>query len=245
MQGLQDLLSTIPIFSFLGRNEITALESLFVESTHQKGEYICREGEPGDSFHIILDGELEVFIGQDDSVRVLSLLKKGDFFGEMALLQGDKRTASVMVARRAHLVTLDRSSFNSVFLKNPKALEYFTRVLCKRVADANKGGVIRKSTMAIGIGSASPDLHGKTMLSEALAAVLHDLTGSEILLVHVSSDLTGPDSELAEILHFGGSADALQRAIGNVAQGVFTLNVPARPNQETKYYAECGSSLVS
>jgi hypothetical protein len=41
------------------------------------------------------------------------------------------------VARRARLVTLDRTSFNSLFLKNPKALEYFTRVLCKRVADAN------------------------------------------------------------------------------------------------------------
>ena len=129
-------------------------ESLFTESTHQKGEYVCREGEEGDTFHIILDGELEVFVGQGESARVLSILKKGDFFGEMVLLQGGKRTASVVVTRRARLVTLDRASFNSLFLKNPKALEYFTRVLCKRVADANKGGMVRKSTMAISIGSA-------------------------------------------------------------------------------------------
>src|SRR5882757_3639570 len=153
MSSLQDILSTIPIFSFLGRSETAAVESLFVESTHQKGEYICREGDEGDTFHIILDGELEVVVGQDDSARVLSLLKKGDFFGEMALLQGGKRTASVVVARRARLVTLDRASFNTLFLKNPKALEYFTRVLCKRIADANKGDVARKSTMAISIGA--------------------------------------------------------------------------------------------
>ena len=138
MNGLQDILSTIPIFSFLGRNEIIALEPLFVETTHQKGEYVCREGDEGDSFHIILDGELEVTVGPNDAPRVLSILKKGDFFGEMALLQGGKRTASVVVARRARLVALDRASFNSLFLKNPKAMEYFTRVLCKRIADAHK-----------------------------------------------------------------------------------------------------------
>src|SRR5258706_5256144 len=196
MNNLQDILSTIPIFSFLGRNEIAAVQTLFVESTHQKGEYICREGEEGDTFHIILDGELEVFVGQDESVRVLSILKKGDFFGEMALLQGGKRTASVVVSRRARLVTLDRSSFNSLFLKNPKALEYFTRVLCKRIADANKGDVVRKSTMAISIGAASANLQGKSMLAKALAAVLHDLTGSEILVVRLSSDSAEPKREL-------------------------------------------------
>jgi CRP-like cAMP-binding protein len=149
MSSLQDILSTIPIFSFLGRNEIAAVEPLFIESTHQKGEYLCREGEEGETFHIVLDGELEVVVGQDESARVLSILKKGDFFGEMVLLQGGKRTASVIVLRRARIVTLDRSSFNSLFLKNPKALEYFTRVLCKRVANANKGDVVHKSSLTI------------------------------------------------------------------------------------------------
>src|SRR5262249_41248913 len=160
MSSLQDVLSTVPIFSFLGKDEIAAVGSLFVESIHQKGEYICREGEEGSTFHIILDGELEVFVGQDDSARVVSILKKGDFFGEMVLLQGGRRTASVIVTRRAHLVTLDRASFNSLFMKNPKALEYFTRVLCKRIADANKGSVARKSTTAISISSSRPELRG-------------------------------------------------------------------------------------
>jgi NTE family protein len=245
MSSLQDILSTIPIFSFLGQNEIAAVESLFVESTHQKGEYVCREGEEGHTFHIILDGELEVIVGQDDSVRVLSILNKGDFFGEMALLQGGKRTASVVVARRARLVTLDRASFNSLFLKNPKALEYFTRVLCKRIADANKGDVVRKSTMTISVGSARDSLLGKTMLSKALAAVLHDLTGSQILLIRLSSDPAGPNGESGEIPQQGASGDALDRAIDNVAEGVYTLNVAARSGEDPNYYAECGSSLIS
>ncbi|MGA2213135.1 MAG: patatin-like phospholipase family protein [Bryobacteraceae bacterium] len=245
MTDLQDLLSTIPIFSFLGRNEIASVQSLFTESTHQKDEYICREGEEGDTFHIILDGELEVSVGQGDSARVINVLKKGDFFGEMALLQGGKRTASVVTARRTHLVTLNRASFNSLFLKNPKALEYFTRVLCKRVADANKGDMVRKSTMAISVGSATGNLRGKSMLAQALAAVLHDLTGSQILLVKVISDAEGPQGELKEILNWGGSGDDLDRAINDVSEGVSTLHVPARPGQDTSYYGERGSSLIS
>jgi NTE family protein len=245
MTGLQDILSTIPIFSFLGRSEIAAVQSLFVESTRQKGEYVCREGEEGDAFHIILDGELEVFVGESETARVLSILKKGDFFGEMALLQGGKRTASVVVARRARLVTLDRTSFNSLFLKNPKALEYFTRVLCKRVADANKGDVVRKSTMAISVGAVRESLRGKTLLSKALAAVLHDITGAEVLLISLSAADTGPRSELTEILQLGGSSDALDRAMEPVAEGVFSLNVPALPGQDKNYYGEYGSTLVS
>src|ERR1700744_5394798 len=112
MSELNDIISGVPIFSFLGRNEIAAVQELFVESTHQKGDFICHEGEEGHTFHIILDGELEVVVGQAEKTRVLAVLKKGDFFGEMALLQGGKRTASVVAARRARLVTLDRAAFN-------------------------------------------------------------------------------------------------------------------------------------
>src|SRR3954462_13714237 len=105
MADLQDILSTIPIFSFLGRAEMAAVQELFVESTHQKGDYICREGEEGNTFHVILDGELEVIAGEGDHARVLAILKRGDFFGEMALLQGNKRTAGVIASRRVRLMT--------------------------------------------------------------------------------------------------------------------------------------------
>lgn len=246
MTDLRDILSAIPLFSFLGRAEIAAVQSLFVESAHQKDEYICREGDEGNTFHIILDGELEVIAGEGDSARVLALLKKGDFFGEMALLQGGKRTASVMAARRTHLVTLDRTSFNSLFLKNPKALEYFTRVLCKRVADANKGDVARKSTMAISVGSSRETLRGKTLVAKALAAVLHDLTGAQVLLVSVVPAEAGAQGELAEVLQYGGGASggSLDRMIEGFGKGLFSLRVPARPDRDATYYGECGSNLV-
>ena len=91
MNSLQDVLSTIPIFSFLGRNEIAAVESFFVESPSEGRVHLPRR-RGRQYLPYLLDGELEVFVGPDDSPRVLSILKKGDFFGEMVLLQGGKRT---------------------------------------------------------------------------------------------------------------------------------------------------------
>ena len=240
MTSLQDILSAVPIFSFLGKDEIAAVAPLFVESAHQRGEYICREGEDGNAFHLILDGELEVFVGSEDSPRVLSILKKDDFFGEMALLQGGKRTASVVVSRRARLVTLDRAAFSGLFLKNPKALEYFTRVLCKRVSDGNQRSVVCDSTMAISVSSRTAGLRGKTLLARALAAVLYDLTGSSALVVRIVPESAGGGDDLPR-RDAGGSLD---RAIKPICEGVYTLDLAARPGNDPYFYAEWGSDLV-
>lgn len=246
MNELQDILAGVPIFSFLGRAEIAAVQELFVESTHQKGDFICREGEEGHTFHIILDGELEVIVGSGATARILAVLKKGDFFGEMALLQGGKRTASVVATRRARLVTLDRTSFNSLFLKNPKALEYFTRVLCKRIADSNKGEAVRGSTMSITIAAFRPGLKGKTMLAAGLAAVLHDLTGSEILTLQLkpsNEEATGAVAEmLSGSLSLSGEAANL---IQKTAVGISTVEIPLRTGEATGYYAERASNIIS
>ena len=236
MNSLQEILAAVPLFSFLGPNNLAPVAALCVESIHQKGEYICREGEEGDTFHIILDGELEVLVGEGDSEHAVSILKKGDFFGEMALLQGGRRSASVRVTRRAHLLRLDRASFNSLFLKNPKALEHFTRVLCKRVAEADKGGEIHRSTLAISVTATRPGLRGKTMIARALAAVLFDLTGSQVVLVRFVCDGSGSDQT---------GKDLTAQAIECIANGVYALEVPIPAGLPPGSYAEIGSDLVS
>ena len=138
MNSLQDNLPTIPIFSFLGRDEITAVQSLFVESTHQKGEYICREGDEGDTFHIILDGELEVSVGHDDSTRVLSILKKGDFFGEMALLDGAPRSADITALGEVTVMVIARAAFSKLLRSEPQIAQVLLRTLAGRLRAAQK-----------------------------------------------------------------------------------------------------------
>ena len=245
MPEIQDILSTIPIFSFLGRNELAAVQELFVESTHQKGDIICHIGDDGESFHVVIDGELEVLVGENED-KVIAVLKRGDFFGEMALLQGGKRTATVGCARRVKLMTLDRTSFNSLFLKNPKALEYFTRVLCKRLASTSQGESSRGSTMIISIGSKTVGLKGKTLVANGVAAVLHDLTGNDVLVVAVNPG-EEPTGAVAKLISpaMGNVGDAVTEAIKPGARGIFTLDISARSNLAKEYYEERASNLIS
>jgi NTE family protein len=242
MADWQDLLSTIPIFSFLGRNELAAVQELFVEETHQKGDLICRQGDEGDTFYVVLDGELDVLVGEGAG-HVIAVLKRGDFFGEMALLQGGKRTASVAVGRRARLLSLHRAAFNSLFLKSPKALEYFTRILCKRLADMNKGEVMRGSTLTISVGS-SAGLKGKTMIATFLADYLHELTGQDVLRVSVQVSPTAAEGVVGELLS-DEYREGVHEVLETDAGGISVLCVPARGELSVPYYAERASNLIS
>jgi NTE family protein len=245
MADWHDLLSTIPIFSFLGRTELAAVQELFVESTHQKGEVICRLGDEGETFYIVLDGELEVWAGEGAS-HLTAVLKRGDFFGEMALLQGGKRTATVIASRRVRLMSLDRTSFNTLFLKNPKALEYFTRILCKRLASVQKGEVFRGSTLTITVGS-RPGLKGKSLVASGLADVLHSLTRQEVLLVKVRLSKEAAEGVVGQLL-----SDDMDRKVADMGKlletdsaGVKVLWVPSRPGLPSSVYAERASNLIS
>ncbi len=242
MKDFQDLLATIPIFSFLGRAETAAVEQLFVESTHQKGDVICRQGDEGETFHVILDGELDVLSGE----KVVTILKSGDFFGEMALLQGGKRTATVVANRRVRLMTLDRASFNSLFMKNPKALEYFTRVLCRRLASTSSGEKTRGSSMVLTVGSRRHSLKGKSLVASSLAGVLHDLTRADVIIVRVKSTDQAPGGDYAELLSNSQWSDELaSRLIRTDSEGVSLVEVPGRPGLSAAVCEEKASNLVS
>ncbi len=246
MADWHEILSTIPIFSFLSRADIDAVKDLFVEESKQKGDVICRQGDEGDRFYIVLDGELEVLASDGQQQRLAAVLKRGDFFGEMALLQGGKRTATVQASRRVRLVWLDRTAFNGLFLKNPRALEYFTRVLCKRLAATSKGEVTRGATLTIAVGG-KPGLKGKSMVATSLAGILHDLTGADVLMVHVHPGLTRAEGTVADLL-----SDALTHgpeAFNDLMQqhrdGVFLVEVPVFGEHPVSFYSERASNLIS
>jgi CRP/FNR family cyclic AMP-dependent transcriptional regulator len=76
------------------------------------GEMILHEGEPGDQFFVIARGEVKVFVDSPDGREVvLTHLQAGDFFGEMALLENETRSASVTALAASELVVLARDDF--------------------------------------------------------------------------------------------------------------------------------------
>ncbi len=245
MAQWMELLSTIPIFSFLSKGELEALHDHFVEVAFGKGDTVCKIGDPGNTFYVVLSGELEVWGGSEGNVRT-GTLRERDFFGEMALLQGGKRTATVTVARRARLLALDKESFERLFLRNPKAVEYFARVLCKRLASVTKGEGGRRATMTISVASL-PGLKGKSLLASALAGVLKDITRANTLVVQARPSELGPQDEIAMLLSDDVEAvppSILNKLTAKSPDPAF-LSIATRADQSEDRYGVKASNLVS
>jgi CRP-like cAMP-binding protein len=102
-----DRLRAIPIFSELSKRELRTVSRLMTEIAVSEGRTLCREGEVGRDFMIILDGTAVVRRGG----RKIASLGPGDFLGELAVLSGAPRTADVVATSDMTLETLNRREF--------------------------------------------------------------------------------------------------------------------------------------
>ncbi|UCC12267.1 MAG: Crp/Fnr family transcriptional regulator [candidate division WOR-3 bacterium] len=96
------------------------------------GEVLFREGEKGDVMYLIREGKIKITKGGDDDEKVLAVLKEGDFFGEMAIIDGSPRSASAIAATPASLLVIDKETFKSKIRENP-LIEYVLETLTKRL----------------------------------------------------------------------------------------------------------------
>ncbi len=104
----------------------------------QAGTVIFREGEEGDQMFIIQDGRVKVsrFLGGKE--QLLAVLGKGDFFGEMALVTLERRTATVTTLEAVRLLAFNREGYLGMIHKNPKIALNIIDKLCRRLAKANQ-----------------------------------------------------------------------------------------------------------
>jgi NTE family protein len=239
-----EFLSTIPIFRFFTRPELEAAEKLFQEVTVQKDDIVVALGEQGDTFYVVLEGELDVWDGSTPP-RQTGTLRRADFFGEMALLQGGVRTATVKAARRSRLLVVDKPAFDELFLSNPKAIEYFARVLSKRLASVTRGERIRRATTAISVASRK-GLTGETLVAFSLASLLKAITGTEVVYVEVRP---GEESNPKLLRLLSDTLDAVPQKITSAVSdrdggpALLTIAVPA--DLTAAKYGDVMSNLVS
>lgn len=130
-QNLPDSLPPIPLFSDLERGAFLRLLETCRMRRLQAGEVAVRQGAPGDSFFVVASGRLEV-IRRDASGADLNLavLQEGSFFGEVALLTGASRTASVRAVEESDLLEFTADTLRSLVAEHPSvavALRRFYR----------------------------------------------------------------------------------------------------------------------
>jgi len=116
------LLAEVPFFQLLDEQERLELAKQLDVVELPKGQLIFSYGDPGESLFVIRKGEVEIFFKDDTGTRiVLETGKPGSFFGELSLLDGGARTASVLVTQDLEALRLDRAGLDEFLRKHPAA----------------------------------------------------------------------------------------------------------------------------
>lgn len=105
---------SIPIFERLSVEQLLDLAKLLREEVHPTKAVIVREGQCGTGMYVILEGEVQVLHGEDE----VAVLGERDFFGEMSVLDGEARSATVRAATQVRLLRLERADLLSLMEEN-------------------------------------------------------------------------------------------------------------------------------
>src|SRR3954462_15656304 len=117
-----DLLKEVPLFQLLDDNERAELAAQLDLVAFSPGDVIFEYGEPGDSIYVISVGEVEVFFKNDTGERiVLEVATRGDFFGELSMLDSGTRSASVVATQETQTFRLDRGDLEKFLRLRPSA----------------------------------------------------------------------------------------------------------------------------
>ena len=132
----EDTLAQVPLFSQLSRKDLQRLARGTVRRRFDKGSVIVKEGDQAVAFYLISSGRAEVIKGAEGSKpRVLSTLGPGDFFGEMALLDGYLRSASVRTLEESECLVLSRWDFLAEVRSSPSIAVQMLPVLSRRLRE--------------------------------------------------------------------------------------------------------------
>ena len=116
------LLAEIPLFSNMDDNERAEVRSIMTERIYQPGQQVMTAGDSSCAFNIIERGTVEVWLIDTDGKKVvLDVLGPGKFFGELAMLAGETRSASATSAEEVATLELDRNEFFDFLRRRPDA----------------------------------------------------------------------------------------------------------------------------
>ncbi len=128
------LLKFVPLFSKLSESELIQISDQCVKKECQKDQVLFVEEESGQTLFIILKGTVKITRTSDEGKEViLTILKSGDFFGELSLLDGKGRSATVIAMAETELLLLRRSEFLLIIEKFPHIASELLKVLADRI----------------------------------------------------------------------------------------------------------------
>ena len=176
-----DLLKGVELFSELNEEQLGMIANLVIVKNFNRDETVVLEGDDSvQALYLIATGSVQVYMtGIDGRETILSFLERGDFFGEMSLIDGEPRSASVRTVTDAKLLVIHRESFLSLIRKTPEIAMALMSELCKRLRKANKQ-IGSLSTMSVSGRVAGTLLN----LMQERGVRIHTDNGNRVTVIH-------------------------------------------------------------
>lgn len=139
-QKIMEFAGKVPLFQGLTNAELSTVCSLMIVREFRAGEVIVqKDDDAGQTFFIIVSGSAHVSaITPEDKQTILATLKRSDFFGEIAILDGEPRSASVIAAEDCRVLMLHRQPFFDILHRYPKIAIQMLVEMSKRLRKSNR-----------------------------------------------------------------------------------------------------------
>jgi CRP-like cAMP-binding protein len=134
-----EVLRKVPLFSGLADSDLAAFADLIRERSYPKGSVIVFEDDPGDALYLVAAGQVKVvLIAEDGREVILSVLGEGSFFGEMAVIDEEPRSAHVIAMEDSSLLVLRREDFHAQLRRSPEVAISLLKEISRRLRRADE-----------------------------------------------------------------------------------------------------------
>ncbi|WP_018274121.1 Crp/Fnr family transcriptional regulator [Teredinibacter turnerae] len=128
------MLKNVSLFANVPEQYLEQLEKLSVTRSYPKNTILVTEGDESNHLYIIKKGKVSVFLTGDDGRQViLNFMTEGEYFGELSLLDGEPRSASVMTVSPCEFIAISRASFQDLLKNNQEFSQFMICELTKRI----------------------------------------------------------------------------------------------------------------
>jgi CRP-like cAMP-binding protein len=131
---IEQRLAEVPLFAGLSKKELRTIAHLATYLEEPEGTILTAEGESGNEFIIVLEGEVEVQQGGE----VIASRGAGDYFGEIALLDHRPRTATIVAKTPVEIEVIGRQEFTGMLAEVPELASKIMATMAQRLADLDE-----------------------------------------------------------------------------------------------------------
>jgi CRP-like cAMP-binding protein len=208
--GIKDLLAEVPLFEGLAEADLNIIAQRARQRRYKEGDTIFHRNDPGVALYVICTGKVKIHNETPDGTDcIIAILDVGDFFGELAVIDGEERSADATTLAPTELLMLTRDDLHDIIQRYPRISLHLLQTLCGR---------LRRTTEAY-LAYSALDVNGRLALQLLRLSEQHGIVTSS----GVRIDLRLTQTDLGALV--GASRESINKVMGYFRrQGYITVD---------------------